>query len=274
MPNLIKTVEELVRRTTRALPTAKDFPQMVQVPGEVFGQEDNSYTGDAGYFTTANLISFWSLDFETYSGGVFQDQFDSNNFTPSGTWSHSNIGVIRDCVLLAGTGSSLTKASNASLQSADFSMEFWMKPSSVTGTQRVVHKTYEGNHGWAIYLDGTTLGFRTFNSTGGVGATVTTGPYAIGTWYHVIATYNSATKVLILWRNALSNQVIDTSDFDNTLNTNPLTLGDAITDGYSGRPDEVRFYDDVLTATEVRRHMWVRNYMMWGDFLWGEQFWL
>jgi hypothetical protein len=118
---------------------------------------------------------------------------------------------------------------------AEFTVEFWVRPNSVTGTQYLfdTRDASVSDTAASLYLDGTTLHYAVGNTSQISGGTLST-----GTWYHVAAARSGGTTRLFLDGTELGTY----SDTNNYGSTKPIVIGSdyANANEYNGHVDEVR----------------------------------
>ena len=93
-----------------------------------------------------------------------------------------------------GTGDYITAPSDSSFDfgTGDFTIEFWMNPSNITGTwQAIISRKYQGSGGWRIYK---TAGSNnlSFYHPSGYYSTTNTG-LTNGTWHHIAVVRSGST---------------------------------------------------------------------------------
>ena len=188
--------------------------------------------------------------------------FDSSGNAHTGTYSGSGVtysqpGAIRDmtdtCVSFATGQVALPIGINPT---GSFSFEFWMKVSAYPGSNcsvvanwSSVGGTQQYGFGVGFHTNGT-LRFEyatTINST----TAITSSALTTGIWHQVVATWDTTTMTLYL-DGSLVGTVVPAST--------QLALGQLLLanssygDYYPGLLDEVSFYPNVLTSTQVANH--------------------
>lgn len=141
-------------------------------------------------------------------------------------------------LLLDGTGDylSIPTSTEFGFGTGAFTIECWIRPSSVTGTQQIFDfRTTAVEVSSELLLVGTNLNYRVNNST-----TITgTATLAVDTWYHVAISRNASTTKLFV------NGTQDGGDYSDGSNygtTKPIIIGAsyAFGDGFAGHIDEFR----------------------------------
>jgi hypothetical protein len=177
----------------------------------------------------------------------------------------SNVTFTSPYLTFNGTSSQISVPDNAILEptAGDWSVEFWVNHSVITGASRVlISKTDGGGPGdWGYGLRTSSIG-NTFMEIGN-GTTSTTSPFStlsINTWYQVVGVWtNVSTNTLVLYINGVSigTRFHSFASVKNT--TSPLYIG-SFGDGsvfgqwMNGRMGIVRIYDKALSAAEVTQN--------------------
>jgi hypothetical protein len=139
-------------------------------------------SGDAFYPDTVLLLHMEGANDST----TFTD-VKGNSITAFGDarlkTSHSKFGS--SSAYFDGTGDYIRVpySSAFDLSSKDFSIEAWIYPLSVSGTQCIVAKDGSGSFDWCIAMTSSTLICYTNNSASNL--TVSVPPFQTNTWYHV-----------------------------------------------------------------------------------------
>jgi len=141
--------------------------------------------------------------------------------------------------------------------SGDFSVSLWLKFNGTLGSYQgiigqnkitdVVDKSWHIQKSSSdtfvsrIYVDSETA-LVDCNSVGAI---------STNTWYHLVLTYEDSLKQCKLYVNGIEN-VSNTGSGTPVNPTVPLWIGKVQTNYWIGTIDEVRFYNRVLTATEIQ----------------------
>ncbi|HVZ75731.1 MAG TPA: LamG domain-containing protein [Candidatus Paceibacterota bacterium] len=210
----------------------------------------------AAIITPANnfgLLSYWKFDegsgatARDYSGNGYNlDLYNSPTWTPGKIGS--SLSFNSSSIQVASRG--FTSAYN--FGTGDFSVSFWIKPSSPWGTGATIgligQKSSDSDNGWQIYQDSGHPGHldvrltqqHNFLTT----ATIPTGVWTLATFVRTGGT--------IYW---YVNGVLDSSSTDtaNIIGAAPFYIGYAQTWGayYNGSLDDIRIYNRALSAGEV-----------------------
>lgn len=129
---------------------------------------------------------------------------------------------------------------------------------------RIADKDLAGSDGWAFYVSDESGGevklkfYQRFSSNEGTWQTTST-EIATGEWTHVVVTYNndSTSNNALLYVNSVSVTVTETTVPDGTRSDdtgNDLYVSNRSGSDrtFDGEMDELRFYNDILTANEVK----------------------
>ena len=120
---------------------------------------------------------------------------------------------------------------------ANFCVEAFIRPGSVTGTQRIfdLRDNSATDTAPTVYLNGTALHFAVGNTS-----QINGGTLAIGTWYHVAVARNAGTTKLFLDGTEIGTYT-DANDYGSTT---PVVIGSdyqaSPTEAFNGHVDEVR----------------------------------
>jgi hypothetical protein len=214
-------------------------------------------------FVTSGLILYFDpSNVSSYSGtGTTITDLSGNGL--NGTMS--NISHTSPYFTYNGTSSNISVADSALLEpgGGDWSVEFWVNHSVITGASRVlIAKTDGGSAGdWGYGLRTSNIG-NTFAEIGS-STTSTTSPQStlsINTWYQVVGVWtNVAANTLVLYVNGVSigTRFHSFASVKNT--TSPLYIG-SFGDGsvfgqwLNGRMGVVRMYNKALTFSEVSQN--------------------
>ncbi|MDP2704970.1 MAG: LamG domain-containing protein [bacterium] len=214
------------------------------------------------------LVGYWSFDEGTgtrandYSG-------NGNNAVFTGTWGAWTTGKVNNAfdfqqVNNSCSGSSCVSAgSGTSLDNIrQITVMAWIAPDDLgdSSAGNIVNKYGCGADGWRLALDTTSRFAFSYQWTGGVGRWRTTSDVLSfgATFQHVAVTYNSGSSSNnpSLYYNGASVAVSETntpaSSPDND-SANNLHIGISCgTNEFDGRIDEIRVYNRILSAAEIK----------------------
>ena len=202
----------------------------------------------------AALVSHWKLDDALGTTAV-----DSvSGFDVTGTGTFQTTGVAGTAVSFA-SGQQLSRAYTAALNPSSFTISFWYKPDT-TGRDDPLKNIYgpapyDVLKGYYFYKDGTTLGVVTGDGNGTPWDNVlntTSFAGTAGEWYHIVASYDSATTTKRLYVSQLGVG-FDPSPASATATVVPNDASPFyVPDTNTGADyDDIQLYNTALNATEV-----------------------
>jgi hypothetical protein len=180
-----------------------------------------------------NLISYWKLD---ESSGNATDAHGSNTLTDNGGVGTAS-GIINTGRTFDGSNDYLSCADNASLSTGDvdFTLQFWVYPTSLTGFPVVGNKGWQGGSGpnreWVIYLNS---GVPTLEVANGGGSTSVA-------WGSSLSA--NVWSLIHVWHDAMNN-LIGIS----------VNAGTAVTTSYSGGVADGT--GDFVIGASVAQSLW------------------
>lgn len=193
---------------------------------------------------TRGLVSKWTLD------GDGLDAVGTND--PS---TVSGVTYTSGYIDQAGSFSSsdfIEYPHDSSLQSVDFTISAWANVNSTSsGTQNIQtvsakNLDHTDRQFWLVEWDGSWTCRIGSNGQG------VTGPAATpGAWTHLLATYDSATSTFEFWVNGISQGTATESTIGGDGQTFCIGAESASYRMFGGLIDEVRYYNVVLTDSEI-----------------------
>ncbi len=220
--------------------------QAVNITVQARSKADNTKTANANVSVRLGTIPNTNTAYYPFTGNL-------NN-----SWNSNWNGTCTNCPTLTSDRAGASQkayAFNGSQsvsvgdldQVNNFSLSFWMKPStfpSANDWQSLVIKPND----YGCELDqGNTLACYTGNGSGWEAATRASNLSA-NTWYHVVSVYNGDTLSLYL-----NGNLITTAQGSHTSNNSSLLLGswEGNREYFSGSLDEVRIYNTALSLSEI-----------------------
>ncbi|MFC0604488.1 LamG-like jellyroll fold domain-containing protein [Winogradskyella pulchriflava] len=217
----------------------------------ISGQPANSY-----YFADATM---YNTDFTGESGEIYILQWEATN---SGACANDvdtmtlEIPDCRDRLIFDGFDDSISFGDNYGLDSGAFSIEAWVKPDIITGTQTIISKRNSNNlnSGYDLSLVNNRLYFRWNNQS-----MFSTQTMNNTKWYHVAVTFNG-TNTYKLYIDGFAMQTNSSGSSPNS-NTNKALIGamdttnDLAINYFDGVIDEVRFWNTELSIDQIRAMM-------------------
>jgi glucose/arabinose dehydrogenase/chitodextrinase len=193
--------------------------------------------------------------FDDGTGTTVADASGGGNTGQIGTAAWTTQGKFGSALSFNGTSARVTIPDAPSLRLTNgMTLEAWVYPTAVSSAWRDV--VYKGDDNY--YLSATsTNGSRPAGGavfSGSYGETFGPAALATNTWTHLATTYDGQTLRLYVNGAEVSNKPQTGSI---STSTNPLQVGgDAFYGQYfAGRIDEVRIYNQALTATQVQSDM-------------------
>ncbi|MCK4751802.1 MAG: hypothetical protein KAS75_00035 [Planctomycetes bacterium] len=202
-----------------------------------------------------NPVAHWAFDEGT--GNIAYDSVGTNDGALIGdpTWTTGQIDGALD---FDGSSSHVIvpDSDSISVGNQSYTISAWIYPDSITSAKTIVSKVKDGADKEYLFriLDGElTLDMET--NSNNQDATTTTTPVTVGSWQHVVVTFNSSTMTPTFYYNGqpqTSTNEIDTlpdqSNDDLYIGMLGGTYQSAL---FDGKIDDVRIYDKALSAGEV-----------------------
>src|SRR5512134_1849418 len=176
----------------------------------------------------------------------------SNGTLTSTTWSTA--GQVGNALSFNGTTSRVNVADSAAIDlTTGMTLEAWVFPTSLTGTRTVIAKERSGGFVYALFAsNGASLPAAAIR----IGTTTVsvTGPASLplNAWSHLAATYSGSALILYVNGAQVASQAATGSI---TVTTLALRIGGntrVTGQYYAGRIDEVRIYNQALTAGQIQ----------------------
>lgn len=201
----------------------------------------------------ADLNAGLTLHYRMENASVI-DEVGSNDGTNNG--ASAVVGYDDNALDFEATENDWIQVNNLSgwIAEEQGTFSFWMKPESFNATTQYIFEHNTGTDDrFGFYLDGDAgdagVGFIFMNTTGGIANYNTT--YVNGSWFHIVATWNSTGTQL--W---VEGELRDTQLGPNIVNFNDDEFDIGRTSSgsdryYDGILDEIRAYNRVLTEEEI-----------------------
>ena len=213
---------------------------------------------------TSGLVLYLPMD-ET-SGSTAHDSTANhldatlvNMATDNSEWVSGFFGNALDFVTSKGTTQAAQVANNALLNfegTKTFSVALWVKIPATTAAPTIIHKGISGFEQYVVDVNASgNYRFYVRNSAGIV-TQINSTAAANNTWQHVVAVFNQAGSVMLLYVNG-AQAASGTPPSTLRANTNPLNVGNRQTgsgfiQALNGTVDEVRVYNRALPLSDVR----------------------
>jgi len=189
----------------------------------------------------ANCISYWDLGTENTDANPYNDEKGNNDGTPTGT--NNATGISSGAMRFDGSGNHIN-ITEVSL-SDSFTLSLWKNTEEIATDYLMILGNYDDNDYWAHRIGSNRINFRCDGETEG---TIDIDDN-FGEWEYWTLTYDSGTINYYV-----NGEYFDTDvdsgadcDFDITL----IGTGHSSPYYWHGWLDEVMFYNDSLTASEV-----------------------
>lgn len=153
----------------------------------------------------------------------------------------------------AGTNSSFISVPHSSSLNitGSFTIEAWVKPNNVTGSQIILQKRAAVANGYTFYLSGGKVSIRTNSSTRLTGKTI----IPINQWTHIAGSFDSASDIFRVFVNSVQDTTVTIASAEPITNTDPLLIGKGFNDPFNGVMDEVRIWNVSLNSTDLAQVM-------------------
>lgn len=193
--------------------------------------------------------------FEEASGTTATDVSGTGNHgTLAGPTRTAN-GRFGRALTFDGINDVVTVADAASLDGARVTVEAWLYPTALSGWRTAVIKEAPGGMVYSLYAHDNQPNPAMTISVGGVDSSASgTSTLPLNTWSHLAGTYDGTTVRLFVNGVQVATRAVPGPL---TPSANPLRIGGNSVWGeyFSGRIDEVRVYNRVLTAAEIQADM-------------------
>jgi len=199
----------------------------------------------------AYAVGVWSFD--KYQNPITDTSGYGNNCTINGAIETE--GVVRKALSFNGTNNYLDCGNNPVFDITEkLTIEAWIKLNAIA-SQGIVQKgaSLDFNYVFGTGFSGSRLRFRW--GTGDNSIDSIDHKYSVGRWHHVVVTVDTVNDVLKFYSDGA--QLGSDISFTGILaaKTQSLIIGRSINDSwFNGAIDEVRIYNESLTAGEIQKH--------------------
>lgn len=212
---------------------------------------------------TDNIVSYWNLD---ESSGNAADSAGSNTLTNTGSAAYASAKINNGVDFGSSNTSKYLKISSAlGIDGGAFSWSGWVKvttapDSGVPFNAIFAQENNTSDVGYSLYYKNNagTLQVIFQRARFGIGGEVVTvsQTLTIGTWYHLVCTYDGSNLNLYLNGSLLGGPTAATGNGSSAVTGDYYSMGRAFQDSqlewwFSGMEDEVGIWSRALTATEV-----------------------
>lgn len=200
-------------------------------------------------------LAYWRLS-ET-SGSIATDQLGTRNGTYVNSPALGQPGALFNdparSVAFNGTNQYVQASSDAALNTAQFSVEVWARPTGGVGTYHGVVTSRVYPLGWVLYL-GTDSSWEFWVNSGGGMVSVYSNPATMNTWHHLVGTYDGQT--VSLYDNGVLAASAPASGYAGQSGS-PLQIArsePADSLYFPGNLEEAAVYGAALSAAKVQHH--------------------
>lgn len=197
--------------------------------------------------TDTDLVAYWPCD-ET--SGVRYDSFANNDLTDVNTVGYAGGKVSYACDFNAASSEYLTRTYDGTFDpTGDYAVSFWFLSDSTSGLHRFTGNEGSGV-GWLFYSNNASFYWIHQGNT-----SLSLGSISTATWYHVCASYDSAST----WGDVYvsSGTTFDSAPSSGDLvgytsSSQGFKIGVGTGDYYDGLIDEFAYFDRQLSETDCQ----------------------
>ena len=217
-----------------------------------------SFAADAKKVAEKGLVAYWSFD--EGKGEVVKDKSGNDNEGEiiEAEWVKGKVG---NALKFNGSTSYISIAHSDSLIPDVFTIEAWINPESLSGTDRgpMILSKYGGNwHGYMLLIEGSSgcpsMHIDTQDSEIGAGSDTA---LVEGKWYFIVGTYDGKTAKFYV-----NGELKESAEAELTQDEGiALTIGKASwceQAFFTGIIDEVKIYNRVLSEKEIKDQVEVK----------------
>ncbi len=225
----------------------------------------SSCEDDPGGCMTKGLVGYWGL--EEGSGQYAYDLSGNSNNGTLGSTTAADVGdpawttgKVGGALSFDGTDDYVDAGTNSSLkvESAPFSIELWLKTGSTISNHMVLSNSQDDNAGYFLTLNRGGANNIDLGKAGVIDQTVSY-TFSASTWYHIVAVQNFSGATPSFVEFFINGSSIGTYSHASAYNS---SAGKSQRFGsvyggmsyFNGLIDEVRIYNRVLSAAEIRYH--------------------
>lgn len=205
------------------------------------------------------LVGWWKFD--ELSGNATDSSGKANTGTPTGTTIQSSIVCARSgCRLFNGTSDSITISPAASINNlTPMTIAYWSNTDLANNGLLIEKNTTAFPSGWRVNsIGGGQIQFRVKHSTTSLNVRSTASSTA-NAWVHTVITWDGTTtgaNVIFYFNGASAGTTVTTDGVGTQVDDSADSLyigGDTTTSLWvNGKMDDVRLYNRVLTAQEIK----------------------
>ncbi|MEL6152897.1 MAG: LamG domain-containing protein, partial [Bacteroidota bacterium] len=206
------------------------------------------------------LQAYWSMN--EPSGIILQDNTTKGNDgkAEGATWAQVSDFPLskprkRHVLEFNGTSDYAEVPYAEALNSPNFTMACWVKPTSTSNNRCIIHSLHNGNYGYTLYTSwGNSGKCRFFIGEGGTDREHfdSTNAIAVGAWAHVSVTYDGATAKIYINGTLDKSLTLSKAFQANTDNNFYIGITAAKTDAFEGQAADVGVWNTALSAQAVK----------------------
>jgi prepilin-type N-terminal cleavage/methylation domain-containing protein len=198
------------------------------------------------------VVGYWHLDEATSTKAYDSSGFaNTGTLTNSPTWQSASSCKAGECLSFDGTSDYVNVPSASMLNFTSdgvFSISFWVNPTTLASSWRrgiIVQEDYL-NSGYRIgFASGGQPMFWTTQSGGSLQLS-SSQDLTVSTWNHLVITFDNQQAYIYL-----NGVQTSSSTGAYVAGSNPIRLGYPVSEWFSGLLDDIRYYNRVLSATEI-----------------------
>jgi uncharacterized protein YcnI len=192
------------------------------------------------YYNLQGIVAYWKLE-----KNLLDSTTNHNNGSLTGAPFWAN-GIQGNSLALSGTSNYVICPDSASLNiQGNITIEAWIKASTIQ--DGVICAKYQGNHGYALRIQGGKLSFFS-----GATWSLSTGTVNDGTWHYVVVTGNGSYGVFYI-----DGQFSGSFAYSAIANNAGAPLYIGCNEGigcFTGNIDELAIWNRALTQPEIQSH--------------------
>ncbi len=246
-------IEDDIRVYNRAL-TAAEVKQLYQLGGGQTNASSGILTN--GSSLTSGLVGLWTFDGKDVVSGKVKDR-SGNGYdgSPSGiaTSTFYSTGKLGQAGNFDGTNDLVKIADTAGLQKTTITFTAWIFPTSSGAVSMIGRDHTEGGSAFKFYLNSSVPTFDTWNSSGTLASVAWGSTVPLNQWSFISASTDGSTMSISVNGGtavtATGNTISYSGSYGYAIGANRATP----TDFFSGRIDDLRIYNRVLTAAEIKQ---------------------
>lgn len=207
-----------------------------------------------------SLKGYWSFNGSDIEGTTAYDRSGARNTSTLTNGPIKTVGQIGQGMSFDGTDDYANIPSSTTFDSSAGTYSFWFRVNNMpSGNGDMLigrHDAGGSNNGVTVFIYSGTLGLQIKDNSGGVADISSTTPLTTGIWYHVAATYatqGTGGAVELYLNGVRIGSTTNSGPW--AFNSQAIRLADSIDtywEIFDGRLDEVRVYNRVLSASEIK----------------------